>query len=176
MAQATTSAVWWTSRWTRTPRTRTVSNYVVTRVLADVAETATPAVHHHPGHHSAWSLRICPETTPDCAADDAAVLTATDNCSTVIFTADTVGDCNRYRSRAGSVADECGNGNHTQVGGGGRNAPVFNGVACRLDVGLSADDAAVLTASDNCSDVEVIFTADRWPTAPTVTRSHACGL
>ncbi|OUU19090.1 MAG: hypothetical protein CBC05_00545, partial [Crocinitomicaceae bacterium TMED45] len=108
------------------------------------------------------------DVTLDCAADDAAVLTATDNCSDVevIFTADTVaGDCpNRYEiTRTWSVTDDCGNNSsHTQVVTVvDEIAPEFN-EALPADVTLdcAADDAAVLTATDNCSDVEVIFTAD----------------
>ena len=84
----------------------------------------------------------------------------------VIFTADTVaGDCpNRYTiTRMWSVADECGNAtSHTQVVTVvDETAPVFNEeLPADLTLDCSADDAAVLTASDNCSDVEVIFTAD----------------
>ena len=111
------------------------------------------------------------------------MLTATDNCSDVevIFTADTVaGDCpNRYEiTRMWSVEDECGNSNsHTQVVTVvDETAPEFN-EALPADVTLDceADEAAVLTASDNCSDVEVIFTADTLagdcPNRYTITRT-----
>ena len=123
------------------------------------------------------------DLTLDCAADDAAVLTATDNCSDVevIFTADTVaGDCpNRYEiTRMWSVEDECGNStSHTQVVTVvDETAPEFN-EALPADVTLdcAADDAAVLTATDNCSDVEVIFAADTLagdcPNRYTITRT-----
>ena len=61
------------------------------------------------------------DLTLDCSADDAAVLTASDNCSDVevIFTADTLlGDCaNNYTiTRMWSVTDDCGNSaSHTQL-------------------------------------------------------------
>ena len=149
------------------------SNYVVTRTF-----TATDACGNHANAEQVIVIQdtTAPEFTEelpgdvtlDCTADDAAVLTATDNCSDVevIFTADTVaGDCpNRYEiTRMWSVEDECGNSNsHTQVVTVvDETAPEFN-EALPADVTLDceADEAAVLTASDNCSDVEVIFTAD----------------
>gem|GEM_PF-613071 len=163
------------------------SNYVVTRTF-----TATDACGNHANAEQVIIIQdtTAPEFTEalpgdltlDCAADDAAVLTATDNCSDVevIFTADTVaGDCpNRYEiTRMWSVEDECGNNNsHTQVVTVvDETAPEFN-EALPADVTLdcAADNAAVLTASDNCSDVEVIFTADTLagdcPNRYTVTR------
>ena len=149
------------------------SNYVVTRTF-----TATDACGNQATAQQFITIQdttapqftedLPGDLTLDCAADDAAVLTATDNCSDVevIFTADTVaGDCpNRYTiTRMWSVADECGNAtSHTQVVTVvDETAPVFNEeLPADLTLDCSADDAAVLTASDNCSDVEVIFTAD----------------
>ena len=164
------------------------SNYVVTRTF-----TATDACGNHANAEQVIVIQdtTAPEFTEalpgdltlDCAADDAAVLTATDNCSDVevIFTADTVaGDCpNRYEiTRMWSVEDECGNSNsHTQVVTVvDETAPEFN-EALPADVTLDceADEAAVLTASDNCSDVEVTFTADTLagdcPNRYTITRT-----
>ena len=111
--------------------------------------------------------------TVDCDAPAAAILTASDNCSDVevIFTADTIpGGCpNRFEiHRKWAVADDCGNAiEHTQhVTVIDDEAPMWEQSELPMDsitVDCDAPAAAILTASDNCSDVEVIFTADTIP-------------
>ena len=108
--------------------------------------------------------------TVDCEAPAAAILTASDNCSDVevIFTADTIpGGCpNRFEiNRKWAVADDCGNSiEHTQVViVQDDEAPMWEQSELPMDsitVDCMAPAAAILTASDNCADVEVIFTAD----------------
>ena len=108
--------------------------------------------------------------TVDCEAPAAAILTASDNCSDVevIFTADTIpGGCpNRFEiNRKWAVADDCGNSiEHTQVViVQDDEAPMWEQSELPMDsitIDCMAPAAAILSASDNCADVEVIFTAD----------------
>ena len=106
------------------------------------------------------------DKTMECAADDAAVLTASDNCSDVevIFTADTLaGDCpNRYTvTRNWYVEDACGNSNSHQqiITVVDDTEPIWNEEVLPQDMTLDCahPEAAVLTAYDNCTDVSVEF-------------------
>jgi hypothetical protein len=130
------------------------------------------------------------DVTFECAADDAMVLTATDNCSDVqvIFTADTLaGDCpNRYEiTRTWYVEDDCGNSaSHQQiVTVVDDSAPVWNEELPQdMTVDCQHPDAPVLTASDNC-EVNLDFTEvieqgdcpNRYTVTRTWTASDACG-
>ena len=123
------------------------------------------------------------DLTLECTADEAAVLTASDNCSDVevIFTADTLaGDCpNSYTvTRNWFVQDDCGNStSHQQIVTViDETAPVWNEMLPEdMTLECTHPEAPVLTAFDNCVDVvvefEEVIEAGDCPNSYTVTRT-----
>ncbi len=132
------------------------------------------------------------DATVECnAVPAAAILTATDNCSTPVVTYSEVrtdGDCpNRYTlTRTWTATDACGNtSSKTQkITVQDTQAPVLSDAPADATVECNAvPAAAILTATDNCSTPTVVYTELRTdgsnPNNYTLTRTwtatDACG-
>ena len=112
------------------------------------------------------------DMTVDCLAEDALIITATDNCDdnvNVIFEEEQIGTCPYQIIRTWTAVDRCQNSaTMTQtITVIDELVPVFSNMPADITVNCTTSQIIPITATDNCDkEVEVQFTEEKIGTCP----------